>query len=208
MPKPLPSPLKRGRLKLAIVLAVFLGPLGASFLWYYGFGAASAPRAAKNHAPLVQPAIPINAFSNLGLDGEAFTAVDLRGYWNLIHIIPAGCESACAAQIQTALYNTRQVRLALGRDGNRVQRIVILPNFGDTAQIAQLRAQHPDAVLLTVNPKPAADLAAQLRPNQFQPTDALVVDPLGNIMLRIPHALAPRLLLKDLKHLLRISRIG
>jgi len=35
-----------------------------------------------------------------------------------------------------------------------------------------------------------------------------LVDPLGNLMMRFPPDLEPKSLLKDLKHLLKVSRIG
>jgi hypothetical protein len=38
--------------------------------------------------------------------------------------------------------------------------------------------------------------------------DALLVDPLGNVMMSVPLDQDPRLLVKDLKKLLKLSRIG
>ena len=42
----------------------------------------------------------------------------------------------------------------------------------------------------------------------FTQDDALLVDPLGNVMMAIPLQLDPGKLLKDLKKLLKLSRIG
>ncbi|MDA7972781.1 MAG: hypothetical protein MPK10_09505, partial [Gammaproteobacteria bacterium] len=88
--------MKAGRIKLALVLAVFLGPLLASFVWYYGFGASFAPRARANHAPLVSPAIPLAEFSNGGGgDDEVFDLRLLRHKWDLAHVLPAQCGGDC-----------------------------------------------------------------------------------------------------------------
>ena len=35
-----------------------------------------------------------------------------------------------------------------------------------------------------------------------------LIDPFGNIMLRFPPDLKPNSMLKDIKHLLKVSRIG
>ena len=197
--------MKRGRSKLLIIFAVFLGPLLGAFVWYYGFSGAFAPRGATNHAPLVSPVIPLAPFSNPGLDGldgVPFTAESLKHRWNVVHLLAAHCDEAC----QQALYHTRQTRLALGKDANRLQRILLSPSRD---LLKRLAAAHPDAIRLLLS---ETGLENQLAPiakrRNLGANDALLIDPLGNLMMMLPANLAPALLLKDLKHLLKISRIG
>ena len=51
-------------------------------------------------------------------------------------------------------------------------------------------------------------MAAQLAELESGTYDAVLIDPLGNLMMVVPLDLDPRLLLKDLKKLLKLSRIG
>ena len=193
--------MKAGRVKLALVLAVFLGPLLASFVWYYGFGASLAPRARANHAPLVSPAVPLAEFSNAG-GGEVFDLGMLRQKWHVVHALPAQCGADC----EKALYHTRQVRLALGRRASRVRRIFLSPNG---ALLERLAADHPDAIrLLQSESGLEKQLAPVFKSHARGADDALLIDPLGNVMMVVPAGMDPRLLLKDLKKLLRVSRIG
>ena len=198
--------MNRGRLKLVVIFAVFLGPLLAAFIWYYGFGGMSAPRGSTNHAPLISPVIALKPFSNTGTDGARFTAESLKHHWHLIHPLAARCDGRC----EKSLYNTRQVRLALGKDTGRIRRILLSPNRD---LLNRLAAGHPDAVrLLESGDESQGGLESRLAPvigsRALGENDALLVDPLGNLMMIIPAGLDPGLLLKDLKHLLKVSRIG
>ncbi|MDD9810783.1 MAG: hypothetical protein OXU71_03575 [Gammaproteobacteria bacterium] len=203
--------MNRGRLKLALIFAAFLGPLLAAFAWYYGGGDAAATRATTNHAPLLAPPLALRGFANPAADdGDGaqfaqFAQFDLdalKRRWTVVHLLPESCAAGCRA----ALYNTRQARLALGRDAPRVRRVFIAAG---RAQLASLAAAHPDATRLL---RAANGIENQLIPlrrrRNLNPADALLIDPLGNVMLVIPATLDPRLLLKDLKKLLKLSRVG
>ncbi len=201
--------MNHSRIKLVIIFAMFLGPLLAAFVWYYGFGGAFAPRAGANHASLIAPLIPLHAFSNTTMDGAPFTIQSLKHRWSIIHRLPAQCARPC----EKSLYNTRQTRLAMGKDANRIQRIVLSPN---QALLNRIQNDHPDAIRLEQSAADSSSDAHRLE-NQLAPLiqrhnigvhDALLVDPLGNLMMIIPADLAPGLLLKDLKRLLKFSRIG
>jgi hypothetical protein len=111
------------------------------------------------------------------------------------------------------LYDTRQVRLALDRDMNRVQRVLIA---GDGCCDAQfLHEQHPDLIAIRATPAAAPLLA--LLPDRDQggaaasPAQAprvYLIDPLGNLMMVYPAGARPKGMLEDLKRLLRLSSIG
>lgn len=194
--------MNHSRLKLVIIFAAFLVPLLAAFIWYYGLDGDFVPSARTNHAPLLTPPVVIQPFSNRNIDGALFDVESLRHRWSVIHVVAKGCGTLC----QQSLYNTRQVRLALNKDINRLQRILL---YADRDVAKRLKAAHPDALWWL----PASDgiekqIAPIMQRQNHGEHKALLVDPLGNIMLVIPAKLDPRLLLKDLKHLLRVSRIG
>ena len=214
--------MNRGRLKLVIIFAAFLGPLLAAFIAYYGMdglgglgglGGPPTPRVGTNHAPLLSPMIPLQPFSNATVDAHAnanarITFASLKQHWSVIHTLAEHCQQSC----EQSLYHTRQTRLALGKDANRVQRILLSPN---RALLNRLATAHPDAIRVLVHA--AGDesphglenqLRHIIRQHNLGADDALLVDPLGNLMMIIPASLDPGRLLKDLKHLLKVSRIG
>ena len=198
--------MKRGRLKLVVIFAVFLGPLLAAFIWYYGLGGVFALRGSTNNAPLISPVIALKPFSNAEINGAPFTAESLKHRWSVIHTVAEECDRHC----EKSLYNTRQTRLALGKDANRLRRILLGPNRD---ALNRLAADHPDAVRLLESGDESRNglenqLAPVLKNRNLGEHDALLLDPLGNLMMIIPAGLDPGLLLKDLKHLLRVSRIG
>ncbi len=190
------------RLKLILVISVFLGPLLASFIWYYGFDASQAPAGQSNHAPLVQPAVPLEAFENMRYEQHPANLESLKKFWTVVHLVRQPCGDVC----RKSLYNTRQTRIAAGKDGNRIQRYLILE---DPDLLNGLRNEHADASFLIDS---GQGLEKQVRSifkeNGISGGDAILIDPLGNAMMVIPADLDPRLLLKDLKKLLKISRIG
>ncbi len=219
----------RPRIKLLIIGAVFLGPLVAAFIWYYALGGALSRPATSNYAPLVTPPMALTAFANARvvdspgdgasawLEGDAdststspeaaippapFTLTALKHRWSMLHMLTSECAAAC----EKSLYHTRQVRLALGKDSHRIQRIFVSPS---AALLARLAAAHPDAIGVLESPRGLErQLAPIIRRHGLTADDALLADPLGNLMLILPAKLAPRLLLKDFKRLLRLSRIG
>lgn len=194
--------IKSSRIKLLIVFGLFLGPLFFALIWYYGLGAVFLPRAATNHAPLVQPVVILQPFTNLQLDQTEIDLSTLKGKWTVVHRLGVRCGETC----EKSLYNTRQTRLALGKDANRVQRFVLGSNVN---QLQAVGTDHADLGLLM---RITGGLETQLMPlvdsMLLEQDDALLVDPLGNVMMVIPFDLNPSHLLKDLKKLLKLSKIG
>lgn len=190
------------RLKLVLVILAFSGPLLAAFIWYYGFGANRAPAGQANHAPLIQPAIPLEAFENTRYGQDAVNQESLKRFWTVVHIVKEPCNEVC----QKSIYNTRQTRIAVGKDANRIQRYFILR---DKDLLNQLQTEHSDAILLIDSYQGLENQIQHIvKENKLGPNDAILIDPLGNAMMSIPVDMDPRLLLKDLKKLLKISRIG
>ena len=189
------------RAKAVILILLFLGPLLGSFVWYYGLNAKLIP-GQINNAPLVSPPVALDDFENPGHDEVAVTLASLRRKWTIVHIVHGRCNEEC----ETLLYNTRQVRLATGRDAHRIARMILA---AEPHLLAWIRQEHPDAALI----KPAENgIEVQLNPIVEalgeRAVHALLIDPLGNVMMTIPSDLSPQLLLKDLKKLLKLSRIG
>jgi hypothetical protein len=115
----------------------------------------------------------------------------------LVFIGDGRCDQRC----QQALYDTRQVRLALDRDMKRVQRVFIAT--GECCQLQELSRAHPDLIVVRAAPENGA-LLAQLPSSG----SVYLVDPLTNLVMRYGSQVPAKGLLEDLKRLLKLSQIG
>lgn len=189
------DPLKRGRLQLLLLIAVFLLPLAGSGLAYW-FGWSTGRT--SNYGALIEPrAVPQ---SELGaLDGHRLRLDALQGRWVLLQFDAPACDARC----ERKLYTMRQVRKALGRDQSRVERVWILTGEGrPTPRLLE-------AIEGTHVMRPAQPAFAAAFPTPGDRRDHIfLVDPRGNLMLRFPPDPDPARVIKDLQRLLKYSAVG
>ena len=69
--------------------------------------------------------------------------------WTLLYWGAGTCSERCKVD----LYDTRQVRIALNRDMDRVQRVFVAQ--GECCDFAFLREQHPDLITVRATPEAA-----------------------------------------------------
>ena len=190
---------RRQRQVLIGLALLFFAPLGLAFYLYYGHDAWH-PSARLNAGELIEPARPLPPLA-LPLFGAGNTRADfLKGKWTLLYVAAATCAQPC----QKSLYDTRQVRLALDSDRNRVQRVFIAEL--DCCDVKVLREQHPDLVTIQASAADAPLLA--LLPHRDDGPRYYLIDPLGNLMMDYPAEVNSKGMLEDLKRLLRLSSIG
>lgn len=197
------SKLSPSQKKLLVIMALFFLPLLIATIWYKLAPPSFLPHAGTNNGQLINPAQRIQAFQQVTLDGKTWSLGQLETKWTLVHLLDAPCNEACSK----SLYNTRQIRIALGKDMERVQRVVVvkIPELAHAE--SKMWASHPDLAVLISNS--AQDLAAQIRQQPAAPTNTVyLIDPLGNLMMSFSPELAPKLLMKDLTKLLKLSHIG
>jgi cytochrome oxidase Cu insertion factor (SCO1/SenC/PrrC family) len=180
--------------KLLLLVAVFVAPVIAAYLAYFGW----RPAAHTNYGELLAVA-PLQRTAGHVVDGTPLDLQALRGKWVMVRVGPAACNSECARQ----LYLMRQLRLALGKDQARIERVWVVTGSGEAASEllkahAGLRAWRPaDAAFVRQLPA-AADGSSPI----------YLVDPLGNTMMRFPARPDPKRMMKDLKLLLKASQVG
>lgn len=197
---------RRGRRQLVLLASLFFVPLALAFWLYYG-GTGWRPEGGTNKGDLVDPAVPLPAVALAKLDGTRTDPDFLQGKWTVAYLGDGACDERC----RKALYLSRQSRIALNKDMDRVQRVFLATSPAvDTAFMA---AEHPDLVIALLGTD--ADSAALL--GQFPalggaaPATAgrlYVIDPLGNLVLSYSAAAPDKALLTDVKKLLRLSHIG
>jgi cytochrome oxidase Cu insertion factor (SCO1/SenC/PrrC family) len=195
----------RGLRSLVALAALFVVPVVAAVWLYYGVPG-WRPSGAANRGELVDPAVPLPALGFAGMDGKPLAGDVLRGRWTLLLIGPARCGARC----RDALYLTRQTRLALNKDADRVRRVFLAT--GPCCAEAALAAEHPDLVV-AVPTQAQLETLTRLIPGSGAAPAAdrariYIVDPLGNLMMSYSADAPDKALLDDLKRLLRLSHIG
>jgi len=178
------DPVKRGRVKFALLGAFFLLPVAASwFAWRFEL----VPGATSNYGTLISPR-PV-ALRQLAA---------LKGKWVLVQFDGGACDAWC----ERKHYFLRQVRRAQGNEMRRVERLWLVTDA------VQPRPELLTAIEGTVVVMHSGALAGSF-PAERSVTDHIyVVDPLGNLMMRFPRDPDPSRVIKDLQRLLKVSSFG
>lgn len=206
---------KRGRAKLLMVFAAFGIPLLLATFWLHYVRTTGGTLGISSRGELIHPAYPLERVELGELqsgDSDAntvFNQESLRGTWTMFYAPQGQCGEACEKNI----YHMRQVRLALSHRMDRVQRVLLLSEAGQVSE--ELIEEHPGLrVLQGTSEQYQAMLgeitsALQAAEGKFENEDAIyLIDPFANLMMRFPADLPPKSMLKDIKHLLKVSRIG
>lgn len=197
---------RRARWTLIGLLLVFTLPM---LLAWYVYRHPSLFTGRTNHGRLFNPPLELAELPFSAMRGEEpFDKAKLRGKWTLFYIDDFPCQAAC----QQNLYKMRQVRMALGKERERVNRVLLLTarnsvKYMKNQALLDMIAQDYKGTLLAM-----ADLQELNTFLKLESSAALhgfyIVDPLGNMILRYPEAVIPDHLFKDLQHLLKVSQIG
>ncbi|MEM8984953.1 MAG: hypothetical protein AAGC71_18230 [Pseudomonadota bacterium] len=184
-----PSILK-SRLQLLALAVVFFGPfLYAAWLFY---GDNWVPPETTNNGELIDPPLQLPNIAVSTYNGEVDAA--LRGMWTLFYLEREPCGDPC----RDSLVQIRQVRLAAGRDVDRIRRIYLGATLPESNW---LESGHKGLV------------AGRLADNEtlaatVEPLDSgyYLIDPVGQVMMRYDTSVESKPLYKDLHRLLKLTR--
>ena len=170
---------------VALLLIAFV-PMFIAYAAFFHFPN-WAPTGTTNHGELVSPSV----------DGVTISS-ELADFDTWVLIQPV--DDLCGDECRKMLYLSRQVITGLGKDANRVQRVVLIST--ETPDLVKhLNGEHPDVKVVfgvtTVKPVVANDGPL-----------LLLMDPNHNVMMLYILEKAGKPMLRDLKHLLKISNIG
>lgn len=213
----LPLQRRRARLVLILIAGIPLSMvLGATALWWaveQGHVDVLGSVGTANHGELIDPPRSVSdvVFQHEGVAETLWQ--DLPVKWRLL-VVQHG--EVCDAICQQQLYQTRQIHLALGKNFNRVGRVVlsntapkavtVIPEAAQgssTASLSDWLAQeHVGVTALTVS----SDRLSTLTPEVLEsPAQWYVVDPAGWIMMRVSDDLYYKDVISDLRFLLKHS---
>ena len=203
MPSPVADDVARrtatGRIKMLLLLLVCAAPVIASYVAYFVI----RPDGRTNYSELINPTRPIPAGLPLtDLDGHAVRPDALKGQWLLVVVAGGACDAAC----ERHLWIQRQLREALGRDADRLDKVWLID---DTAvpRAETLKAVQSGGAPTTVLRVPREALAAWLAVSAGDRLEAhmAIVDPMGDWMMRVPADPEPARVKRDVERLLRAS---
>lgn len=182
---------RRGRRLFLALVALFFGPWLLAYL-YYVVQPDWRP-SSSSYGELIQPPVPI-----ADLLGAPAIAADLEarlapGEWLLLLLLPEKCAADCGQWV----YDTGQMRKALGRDSDRLMRLVLRqPGEPGPDDIAGAPA--------SLDLPAPAPVALGLAAGAARPA-ALLMDAGGRVMMRYGPEHEPRGMLEDIDHLMEIS---
>lgn len=192
--------------------------LTATWLWFYvvkGDLDLVGMLGTANRGMLVQPPRQLDELKLETDAGVLFKYVDLDPKWSLL-IPVAGPD--CAASCEQALYVTRQIHVAMGKDFNRIRRLVISETApaGIALTVAGLSDGRPVpadfSALVATDHRGLLALAVEaggytrvFPEHTVDPSTWYLVDPAGWVMMSYNSEIPYKDVISDLKFLLKNS---
>lgn len=180
------------------VLAVCAAPMIASYLTYYVI----KPQSRTNYGTLIDPrAYPIPRLDTATLDGKPITLEAYKGKWIMLHVDESACQEPCRKK----MYDMRQLRLAQGKDMDRVERVWLITDKQPLETM--IMREYDGTHMLRAKPE-LIKTWLPVEPGTAVNDHIYMIDPLGNLMMRFPKNADPNKIKKDIGRLLKASRIG
>ena len=197
---------RKNRITMLLLLAVFALPVIIAYTAY--FGGWFNQVATSNRGQLLTPVIDFTAMNSLSLQDEK-VPFEIGSPWRMIlPITSSEClESEGVDGCLLSIYIMGQAHQALGKEQERVKRSLYTAGFElSDEKVAELQERFVELEIIH---------GEQLAGSQLSDGFIYIADPLGNIMMRYPLItekadafVKGKDLLRDLKKLLRLSRIG
>ena len=169
------------------LLSIFVLPIGLGTLFFY-LSPSYFSDSTVNYGELVRPVI-VTEKTDIEIEGDA----TLDGIWTIVYV-----SKSCDALCETAVADIKKIRTLINMDMRRIQRMLITQdgsvpkNNNENLIKAKIKSQKLTNSL-----------------NKFPENAIYVIDPIGNFMLYYkPQEINVKFVLKDLKRLLKYSRIG
>ncbi|TPQ29659.1 hypothetical protein [Methylomonas koyamae] len=190
---------RKNRITILVIFAMSVIPFGIA--WYLAKHP-DAVRLGTNHGELISPPLVTDAAEFSGADPFSAEHIgELKGHWILVNPVAGECGETC----RVALHKTNQIGLMMGKDIARIRRLALL--FDNKLPLpAEWRE---DGRLLKAAPAPSLQQKiTTINPSPLPDGSLLIMDPLGNVMMKYAPGYDPYQVRDDLGKLLRISQIG
>jgi cytochrome oxidase Cu insertion factor (SCO1/SenC/PrrC family) len=195
---------KKNKIIITAIIIAFIGPLILSWFVFNHTNFLEV-RGTSNYGQIITPPIQLEDLSLIDpLNTERNDT--LHGKWSMIYVTEL-CDKVCMKNI----YRMRQIHLAMGKHSLRVQKVLFLTDQ-NVDELPALLVNYAGQQVINIDAIDSDVLLDKFRlKNDSNPLKAeriYISDPLGNLMMSYPPDINPKGILKDLKKLLRASRIG
>ena len=179
--------------QMLLIASVFFGPFVIATWMYYG--GHLQPDGQVNHGALLEPIVNI---ADKLPDAEIIESGG--GFWVLLYLN----ESECLEDCRTALHTIRQSHKMIDKEmGRLVQVFLHGESLPDTVFLAD---EH--AGLITMRDFALSALLGNNKPAALSVGGYFLLDPLSNLIMYFEPEIDPSDMAEDIKHLLKLSRIG
>ena len=182
---------RMSRTKLLIIISMSFGPIFAAYIVFYNFPEL-APTSRTNEGTLINP--PFQG-------GEI---VSTNNKWTLIVAVEPRCDAVC----EEVLHLSRQIHISLGKNTPRVQRVIVTRGSLSEDFLTYLKNEHGSTEIVDIKGSEFEDQLQHVIGASPLQSMVFLMDPNGNVMMYYPPEKAGKPMLKDLKHLLKLSNIG
>ena len=187
----------KGRLALVAIALMFFVPIFVS--WYLVFFSDY-----KDGIKTVNNGVLISPIINLSnLDMRSFS--DDKTYsqdrtWILAFLIKQECNKLC----QENLYQIRQIRLAIGKDQDKLERLVLSKASLDWDNY---KKEYPGQKYIDSSMINFDRIVSAFKSNPELKADSIyLIDPYGNLMMQYKNGTEPTGIIKDIERLIRNAR--
>lgn len=188
----------KGRWKLLAVLLVCASPVILSYLTYYVI----KPQSRTNYGAFIDPReYPIPALGTTTLDGKSIALETYQGKWIMLQVDGAECPAVC----EKKLHDIRQLRLAQGKEMERIERVWLIT---DNKPVDTILMREFDGTNMLRAKAEAVRAWLPVEEGTTMSDHIYMIDPLGNLMMRFPKDADPNKIKKDVTKLLKASSIG
>ncbi len=183
---------RRAKRTLILIGVIAVLPFVGSYLLYSFW----KPTSFVNYGELIAPEKVLTPAPD---DAMSTMLKEVSGKWVLAMADSGSCGEFCRKK----LYYLRQIRLTQGKNMERIERLWII-----TDEVTPNESVLTDYAGTRIVSARGSAWVGQIPVKTTLTDHLLIIDPLGNVILRYPRDLDPSAMKKDLQRLLRASRIG
>ena len=188
------SKVVKARIALVVIVTLFSAPFIAS--WYLVFYTDFKKNdIGVQNGSLIHPVIEVGAIEAIAIGNES--KQKLLGKWTLTGFVSSVCDTDC----EKLLYTLRQTRLALGKNLDKVGRLILT----DSDEVLGYEEEYKGQKVVK-DPEEYDRLMNKFGEiENFGANDIYLIDPYGFIMMRYDRDMNPKGIIKDVERLIKNS---